>query len=114
MASLHYRSGSIFVSGWTMMYKWGHPVATLPNEKADNTSILQNDVNSANHYPFPGHEPTMPGFDPDHLAHQQPHNKSKKSCRVSIPTTRSHPPKFTILDLQDVEHGVQRAPGCCR
>eukprot|EP00965_Chrysotila_dentata_P073903 2440994-Pleurochrysis_carterae.AAC.1 len=55
-----------------MMYKWGHPVATLPSDGGDYTSSL-NDVNSANHHPFAGHEPTMPGFDPTHLAHQQPH-----------------------------------------
>eukprot|EP00965_Chrysotila_dentata_P076383 2523013-Pleurochrysis_carterae.AAC.1 len=32
-----------------MMYKWGHPVATLPNDGGDYTSLSQNDVNSANH-----------------------------------------------------------------
>eukprot|EP00965_Chrysotila_dentata_P202309 6181060-Pleurochrysis_carterae.AAC.1 len=35
---------------WTMMYKWGHPVATLPNDEGDCTSLSQNDVNSANHF----------------------------------------------------------------
>eukprot|EP00965_Chrysotila_dentata_P225054 6194541-Pleurochrysis_carterae.AAC.1 len=31
------------------MYKWGHPVATLPSEEGDYTSLSQNDANSANH-----------------------------------------------------------------
>eukprot|EP00965_Chrysotila_dentata_P162114 5353503-Pleurochrysis_carterae.AAC.2 len=56
-----------------MMYKWGHPVTTLPSDGGDYASLSQNDVNFANHHPFTGHEPTMPGFDPNHLAHQQPH-----------------------------------------
>eukprot|EP00965_Chrysotila_dentata_P239214 6202970-Pleurochrysis_carterae.AAC.1 len=30
VASLHYRSGRILMYGWTMLYKWGHPVVTLP------------------------------------------------------------------------------------
>eukprot|EP00965_Chrysotila_dentata_P146507 4837096-Pleurochrysis_carterae.AAC.1 len=30
VASLHYRLGRILMYGWTMPYKWGHPVATLP------------------------------------------------------------------------------------
>eukprot|EP00965_Chrysotila_dentata_P263459 6214835-Pleurochrysis_carterae.AAC.2 len=30
VASLHYRPGRILMYGWTMSYKWGHPVATLP------------------------------------------------------------------------------------
>eukprot|EP00965_Chrysotila_dentata_P095618 3160736-Pleurochrysis_carterae.AAC.1 len=42
-------------------------------EESDYTSLSLNDVNSANHHPFPGQEPTMPGFDPNHIAHQQPH-----------------------------------------
>eukprot|EP00965_Chrysotila_dentata_P243217 6205302-Pleurochrysis_carterae.AAC.1 len=29
VASLHHRTGRS-VDGWTTMYKWGHPVATLP------------------------------------------------------------------------------------
>eukprot|EP00965_Chrysotila_dentata_P205640 6183076-Pleurochrysis_carterae.AAC.1 len=33
-----------------MMYKWGHPVATLPGDEGDNTSLLQNKVNYANQY----------------------------------------------------------------
>eukprot|EP00965_Chrysotila_dentata_P112559 3720454-Pleurochrysis_carterae.AAC.1 len=73
MASLHYRLGRISILGWTMMYKWSHPVATSPSDEGDKTSLLQNNITSANHYPFPGHEPTMPGFDHNHLAHQQPH-----------------------------------------
>eukprot|EP00965_Chrysotila_dentata_P030859 1028095-Pleurochrysis_carterae.AAC.1 len=32
-----------------MMYKWGHPVAILPGDDGDKTSLSQNDVNSANH-----------------------------------------------------------------
>eukprot|EP00965_Chrysotila_dentata_P258113 6213108-Pleurochrysis_carterae.AAC.1 len=32
-----------------MMYKWGHPVATLPSDEWDYTSLSQKDVNSANH-----------------------------------------------------------------
>eukprot|EP00965_Chrysotila_dentata_P256593 6212591-Pleurochrysis_carterae.AAC.2 len=30
VASLHYPSGRVLRHGWTMSYKWGHPVATLP------------------------------------------------------------------------------------
>eukprot|EP00965_Chrysotila_dentata_P124103 4101718-Pleurochrysis_carterae.AAC.1 len=30
VASLYYRSSRILIYGWTMSYKWGHPVATLP------------------------------------------------------------------------------------
>eukprot|EP00965_Chrysotila_dentata_P208457 6184701-Pleurochrysis_carterae.AAC.4 len=33
---------------------------------------LQNDANSANHHPFPGHEQTLPGYGSYHLAHQSP------------------------------------------
>eukprot|EP00965_Chrysotila_dentata_P097116 3209934-Pleurochrysis_carterae.AAC.2 len=29
VASLHYRSSRILMYGWTMSYKWGHPIATL-------------------------------------------------------------------------------------
>eukprot|EP00965_Chrysotila_dentata_P004948 162051-Pleurochrysis_carterae.AAC.1 len=32
-----------------MVYEWGHPVATLPSDEGDRTSLSQNDVNSANH-----------------------------------------------------------------
>eukprot|EP00965_Chrysotila_dentata_P056628 1878639-Pleurochrysis_carterae.AAC.2 len=56
-----------------MMYKWGHRLATLPSNGGDYTSLSRKDVNSANHHPFVWHEPTMPGFDPNQLAHQQPH-----------------------------------------
>eukprot|EP00965_Chrysotila_dentata_P183820 6069698-Pleurochrysis_carterae.AAC.1 len=56
-----------------MMYKWGHPVATLPSDGGDYTSLSRNNLNSANHHPFQGYEPSMPGFVPNHLAHQQPH-----------------------------------------
>eukprot|EP00965_Chrysotila_dentata_P011808 387442-Pleurochrysis_carterae.AAC.1 len=52
VASLHYRSGSILVRGWTMMYKWGHPVATLPSDGGNYTSLSQNDANSANHLAY--------------------------------------------------------------
>eukprot|EP00965_Chrysotila_dentata_P262400 6214559-Pleurochrysis_carterae.AAC.1 len=31
-----------------MYNKWGHPVATLPSDGGDCTSLSQNDVNSAN------------------------------------------------------------------
>eukprot|EP00965_Chrysotila_dentata_P051421 1705264-Pleurochrysis_carterae.AAC.1 len=56
-----------------MMYKWGYSVATLPSDRGDYTSLSLNDVNPANHHPFPGYKPTTPGFDPNqHLAHQQP------------------------------------------
>eukprot|EP00965_Chrysotila_dentata_P049357 1635657-Pleurochrysis_carterae.AAC.1 len=50
VSSLHYRSGRIVVFGWTMMYKRGHPVATLPSDGGDykKTSLSRNDVNSAN------------------------------------------------------------------
>eukprot|EP00965_Chrysotila_dentata_P212008 6186771-Pleurochrysis_carterae.AAC.1 len=30
------------------MYKWVHPVATLPSDRGDYTSLSQNDLNSAN------------------------------------------------------------------
>eukprot|EP00965_Chrysotila_dentata_P113086 3736449-Pleurochrysis_carterae.AAC.1 len=33
VASLHCRSGKILMYGWTMSYKWGHPVTTLPVTK---------------------------------------------------------------------------------
>eukprot|EP00965_Chrysotila_dentata_P003244 105129-Pleurochrysis_carterae.AAC.6 len=56
-----------------MTYMWGHPVATLPSDGEDYTSLSKNDVNSPNHHFLPGHELTMPGVDPNHLAHQQPH-----------------------------------------
>eukprot|EP00965_Chrysotila_dentata_P011749 385443-Pleurochrysis_carterae.AAC.2 len=70
VASLHYRAGSRSVFGWTMMMcEWDHPVATLPSDEGDYTSLSLNDVNSANHRP--GHEPTMPCFVSNHLAHQQ-------------------------------------------
>eukprot|EP00965_Chrysotila_dentata_P253244 6211147-Pleurochrysis_carterae.AAC.2 len=36
-------------------------------------AIAQNNADSANHHPFPGHESIMPGFDPKNLAHQQLH-----------------------------------------
>eukprot|EP00965_Chrysotila_dentata_P022856 757827-Pleurochrysis_carterae.AAC.1 len=55
------------------MDKRGHPVATLPSDGGDYTSFSQIVINSANHHHFPGHKPTMPGFDPNYLAHQQPH-----------------------------------------
>eukprot|EP00965_Chrysotila_dentata_P183424 6057109-Pleurochrysis_carterae.AAC.1 len=51
----------ILVFGWTIMYMWGHPVATLASDEGDYTSLSQNDVNFANHHPFPGDDPTMPG-----------------------------------------------------
>eukprot|EP00965_Chrysotila_dentata_P048366 1604432-Pleurochrysis_carterae.AAC.1 len=60
VASLHHSSSRILVFGWTMMYMWGHPVATLPSDEGDFTSLSQNDVKFANHHPFPGDDPTMP------------------------------------------------------
>eukprot|EP00965_Chrysotila_dentata_P153205 5063273-Pleurochrysis_carterae.AAC.1 len=42
-----------------MMYKWGHPVAyvaILPSDGGDYTWLSLNDVNSANHHPFPGYD----------------------------------------------------------
>eukprot|EP00965_Chrysotila_dentata_P145762 4815186-Pleurochrysis_carterae.AAC.7 len=45
MASLHYRPGNILAFGWTMMYKLGHPVATLTNDEGVNTSFSQNNAN---------------------------------------------------------------------
>eukprot|EP00965_Chrysotila_dentata_P260646 6213985-Pleurochrysis_carterae.AAC.4 len=43
-----------------MMYKWGHPVATLPSDGSwGYTSLSLNDVHSAKHHPFLGHEPTI-------------------------------------------------------
>eukprot|EP00965_Chrysotila_dentata_P255810 6212347-Pleurochrysis_carterae.AAC.3 len=49
VVSLHYRPGRILTSGCAIMYMWGHPVATLPSDEGDNTSLLQNDITSANH-----------------------------------------------------------------
>eukprot|EP00965_Chrysotila_dentata_P206550 6183595-Pleurochrysis_carterae.AAC.3 len=49
VASLHCRSGRILLFGWTILYKRGHPVASLPSGEGDNTPRLQNNVNSANH-----------------------------------------------------------------
>eukprot|EP00965_Chrysotila_dentata_P257682 6212969-Pleurochrysis_carterae.AAC.4 len=48
VAAFHHRSGSILVCGWTMMNKFGHPVATLPSDGGDYTSLSQKYVNSAN------------------------------------------------------------------
>eukprot|EP00965_Chrysotila_dentata_P029659 986068-Pleurochrysis_carterae.AAC.6 len=90
-----------------MMYKCGHSVVTLPSDEGDDTSLLQNNMNSANHQPFPRHEPTMPGFDP----RAPTATCSKKSCRVTITTTRSTPQNCGILDFQDVGHAVQCPPG---
>eukprot|EP00965_Chrysotila_dentata_P149082 4923730-Pleurochrysis_carterae.AAC.14 len=39
VASLHYRSDRILLIGWTMRYKWGHAVATLPSDEGDYTSL---------------------------------------------------------------------------
>eukprot|EP00965_Chrysotila_dentata_P254959 6212048-Pleurochrysis_carterae.AAC.5 len=33
-----------------MMYKWGHPVATLPSDEGGYMSVLQSHVNSGNHH----------------------------------------------------------------
>eukprot|EP00965_Chrysotila_dentata_P137037 4533017-Pleurochrysis_carterae.AAC.1 len=71
------------------MYKWGHSIATFPSDEGDYTSLSQNDVNSANHHPLPGHGPTMPGFDPNHLAHQQPHVVKELPAFVSQPPDHS-------------------------
>eukprot|EP00965_Chrysotila_dentata_P214526 6188240-Pleurochrysis_carterae.AAC.1 len=32
-----------------MMYKWGHPIVTLPSDGGNYTSLSPNGVNSANH-----------------------------------------------------------------
>eukprot|EP00965_Chrysotila_dentata_P195081 6176784-Pleurochrysis_carterae.AAC.1 len=41
----------ISVYGWTMLYKWGHAVITLPEGDEENyTSHSQNDGNSANQH----------------------------------------------------------------
>eukprot|EP00965_Chrysotila_dentata_P258658 6213303-Pleurochrysis_carterae.AAC.1 len=48
VASLHYCSARVSIFGWTMMYEWGHPVATLPSDGGDYTLLSLNDVNSAN------------------------------------------------------------------
>eukprot|EP00965_Chrysotila_dentata_P243515 6205454-Pleurochrysis_carterae.AAC.2 len=109
MASIHYRSGRVLICGWTMLCKWGHPVATLPVAKVTIrhihvvTEILRNITPSLGTNPL---------------------------CRVSIPTTsRTDSPKGTRLsgfDLthiitapgvrgfnrQGVEHVVRYAPGC--
>eukprot|EP00965_Chrysotila_dentata_P057886 1919001-Pleurochrysis_carterae.AAC.1 len=94
--------------GWTMSYKWGHPVATLPSDGGDCTSLSLNNVNSANHHPFPGHEPTMPCFDPNHLAHQQPH--VAKELPGSDPNHQITAPR-AFPNLQDVEHVRKYTPG---
>eukprot|EP00965_Chrysotila_dentata_P171741 5667568-Pleurochrysis_carterae.AAC.1 len=74
VVSLHYRSGRVSIFGWTTMYEWGQLVATLPSDGGNCTSLSLNDVSnsSANHHSFPGYEPTIPGFNSNHLAHQKP------------------------------------------
>eukprot|EP00965_Chrysotila_dentata_P189730 6173477-Pleurochrysis_carterae.AAC.2 len=47
VAFLHSRSALICVCGWTMMYKFGHHVATLFSDGGDYTSLSRNSVNSA-------------------------------------------------------------------
>eukprot|EP00965_Chrysotila_dentata_P026679 884492-Pleurochrysis_carterae.AAC.1 len=51
----------------------GHPVATLSNDGGYYMSLSEKDINSANHHSFPGNELTLPGFDLNRLAHQQPY-----------------------------------------
>eukprot|EP00965_Chrysotila_dentata_P090567 2988991-Pleurochrysis_carterae.AAC.1 len=82
-----------------MMYKWGQPVATLPSDGGDYTSLSLNDVYSAKHHPFPGHEPTMmPGFDPNHLAHQQPHIVEElPGFDRSQQLDHSRPPEYFLI-----------------
>eukprot|EP00965_Chrysotila_dentata_P130088 4300590-Pleurochrysis_carterae.AAC.1 len=67
-------------------------VATLPSDGGDYTSLWLNDVNYANHHPFPGHESTMPGSDPHHLAHQQPHVVMRRAAGFRSQPT-DHSPK---------------------
>eukprot|EP00965_Chrysotila_dentata_P043384 1442554-Pleurochrysis_carterae.AAC.2 len=72
------------------------------------TSLSLNDVNSANHHPFPGHEPTMPGFESNNLAHRQP------LAVKELPGFDSNHPITTpgvIFDLQDVGHVGRCSPG---
>eukprot|EP00965_Chrysotila_dentata_P258238 6213153-Pleurochrysis_carterae.AAC.3 len=40
-------------------------------------------------HPVPGHEPTMPGFDPNNLAHQQPHTVNRTAGFRSRPSDHS-------------------------
>eukprot|EP00965_Chrysotila_dentata_P252755 6210856-Pleurochrysis_carterae.AAC.1 len=40
VASLHCRSGTISIFGWTMTCKLGHPVATLPSDEGDYTLLV--------------------------------------------------------------------------
>eukprot|EP00965_Chrysotila_dentata_P192701 6175326-Pleurochrysis_carterae.AAC.1 len=35
---LQYRSGRTSILVWTTMYKWDHPVATLPSDEGPNAS----------------------------------------------------------------------------
>eukprot|EP00965_Chrysotila_dentata_P253894 6211494-Pleurochrysis_carterae.AAC.4 len=44
VASLHHRSGSILVFGWTVTYKWGHLVAAFTSDGGDYTSLPLNDT----------------------------------------------------------------------
>eukprot|EP00965_Chrysotila_dentata_P106401 3514071-Pleurochrysis_carterae.AAC.1 len=48
-------------------------------------------INFANHRPFPGHEPTMPGSDPNYLAHQQPRMVNRAAGFWSRPS--DHTPR---------------------
>ena len=71
-----------------------------PSDEWDYTSHSQNDRNSANHHPFPGHEPIMPGSDPNHLAHQQPHVVMRRAAGF-----RSQPPDHS-------PKSVSKSSGC--
>eukprot|EP00965_Chrysotila_dentata_P011842 388884-Pleurochrysis_carterae.AAC.2 len=52
---------------------WGHPVATVPvtNGTIRHTCKMPEILRIIT--PSPGNKVTMPGFDLNHLAHQQPH-----------------------------------------
>eukprot|EP00965_Chrysotila_dentata_P189116 6173151-Pleurochrysis_carterae.AAC.9 len=40
VASLHYRSVRLSIFAWTKTCKWGHPIATLPSDEGDYTSLV--------------------------------------------------------------------------
>eukprot|EP00965_Chrysotila_dentata_P201894 6180812-Pleurochrysis_carterae.AAC.1 len=89
------------------MYKWNYPVANLSSDGEDYTSKdSQNDVSFANHHPFPGHEPTLPGFDINHLAHQQPRNKRAAGFRSQSPDHSLRSAEFSIFRMWGVLSSV--------
>eukprot|EP00965_Chrysotila_dentata_P024410 808013-Pleurochrysis_carterae.AAC.1 len=82
-----------------MMYKWGHPVATLPSNGGDYASLSQNDLNSANDHPLPRAQTNYAGF------RSQPPRAPTAPCSKRAAGLRSQPP-----DHSPRRRVVQRAP----